>query len=155
MQKCSIDSCEKPAFAKGLCPTDYQRQRRENGMPAKRRRKGSPRPKGAPLTYSGAHQRVRVTRGPASGYPCTACGEQASDWSLLKGYDPNQLTVIHQDGNAVPISGDPWAYVPLCRPCHQRLDHSPESAAMHAALAEQMRRAVEGAQQAALDGELI
>lgn len=58
-------------------------------------------PKG-PLSYSGAHNRVRSRRGNAADYSCTECGGAARDWALIH----------EKDGQ------DPDDYQPMCHRCH-------------------------------------
>ena len=57
-------------------------------------------------SYDVWHNRVKKTRGPASGYRCVDCGGQAEDWST-----------------ANPASDDVRVrFQPRCRKCHRRYD---------------------------------
>lgn len=56
--------------------------------------------------YLGMHDRIYHRRGKASGYKCVDCGKQAEDWSLVKGYHPN----------------DAENYDPRCTKCHTEYD---------------------------------
>ena len=76
---------------------------------------------GDTLTYSGAHQRVRRTLGPASAQTC-ACGKPAAHWSYI--YAPDEQPVTR------PYSTDPARYRAQCVGCHRAYDHAhhPEGA---------------------------
>ena len=65
---------------------------------------------------SGAHMRVRNTRGPAKELNCVDCGEKAAHWS----YDHNDPQEISDPRG--PYSLDPEHYEPRCVPCHKRFD---------------------------------
>lgn len=54
------------------------------------------------------HERVRITRGPASNYTCEDCDDEARDWAQL-----------HDTSGT-----DESDYVPLCRSCHLGYDRS-------------------------------
>lgn len=64
--------------------------------------------------YFTLHWRVRVARGPASGYTCEHCEAQAHDWAQLH----------ERDGQ------DPLDYMPLCRKCHIAYDGNLHKAAV-------------------------
>lgn len=59
--------------------------------------------------YAGAHWRMAKLRGPARGYQCVDCPEQAAEWSYV---GPPEVT----------FSTDPAHYQPRCRSCHRKLD---------------------------------
>jgi hypothetical protein len=109
------------------CSAEYQRQRRDarRGLPQhtvlikipkvpKARRELS-------TTYRALHARLSVKRGKAQEHQCQHCGDQAMDWSYDHS-DPNELTQEWY-GKTVAYSCDLDRYLPLCRPCHTKLDN--------------------------------
>lgn len=73
-------------------------------------------------SYSGAHQRVARMRGPAIEWSCAFCACPAAQWAYTND-DPDELIhVENTTGKAMPYSADPDRYIPLCAPCHVRLD---------------------------------
>jgi len=71
-------------------------------------------------TYSGAHARIYMSRGSATGYACVDCGRVAEEWSY-SGEDPDELV-----GKAglwdLRYSTSPSYYEPRCKPCHKVYD---------------------------------
>lgn len=69
--------------------------------------------------YWTAHDRIESVRGPARNHPCLQCGDTNSrnmTWAYSH-LDPHEYT---RDGRV--FSMDPSFYIPLCRPCHTKLD---------------------------------
>ncbi len=73
--------------------------------------------RGEVIGYAGAHCRVRRERGKAARYPCQYCRGTARGWA----YGHSDLAEIRDD-RGYPYSTDPTHYIPLCVPCHKRLD---------------------------------
>lgn len=69
------------------------------------------------VTYTGAHRRVYVARGPASAHACSECGAAGRHWAYVGGA-PDETT----DELGRPYSGDPARYTPKCVPCHKNAD---------------------------------
>lgn len=62
--------------------------------------------------YHAVHLRIRTARGRAAEYECVRCPRQAQEWAR-----------VHTESGL-----DLWAdYVPLCRWCHRKYDHQPET----------------------------
>lgn len=78
---------------------------------------GGGRPRQAFVSYKGAHERLRINRGPARNFSCLDCAEQADEWSY-QGGDADELI----SDRGLPYSLNPDLYVPRCRPCHRRHD---------------------------------
>lgn len=74
------------------------------------------------LTYDGAHNRVKGQRGSASQYLCR-CGNQAEQWAYSHA-DYDERAMIKGREARKPYSLNPEHYVPMCRPCHKRLDNA-------------------------------
>jgi hypothetical protein len=151
MPQCTVDRCDVPAAARGLCVKHYARWKRHGDPHAVKYRTGSlPEstkakiseshkasfPKGAgswawqgnEVTYRGAHTRVRSMRGLASDYLCE-CGAKAQQWAF--GHDPVDPSAIRQGeiqtrGRTfvVPYSPHVQDYVALCHSCHRKLDRA-------------------------------
>lgn len=66
-------------------------------------------------TYSGAHQRIRRAKGPASDHACVDCEGGGSEWSYVGGC---------ADERSTPSSycWHPEHYVARCVSCHRRHD---------------------------------
>lgn len=122
--RCSVDGCEKPVVARTVCKMHYMRLRTHGdvtvvlvgGNKGQQCRESSPTWKGAQVSYSGAHMRVKAQRGEARAHTCE-CGRPAAHWAYDHD-DPNVLT--SPDGR--PYSADPDHYRPMCVPCHKKLD---------------------------------
>lgn len=84
--------------------------------------------KGAEVSYSGAHKRVRATRGPASDHPCSGCGAEAKDWAYRwnLGCSEEQLGVSRKGQPLRPFCTHIEHYDPMCRACHTAFDTSEE-----------------------------
>lgn len=93
-----------------MCTKHYQRMR-VYGTLDNPRKTGSDAPswQGNEIRYRTAHVRLTRSRGPASGYLCVDCGDQAREWSYDHG-DPNELT----SDRGAPYSPDPDRYQPRC-----------------------------------------
>lgn len=68
------------------------------------------------VSYWSVRERLRVERGPASGYRCVECGAAARDWSY-DGTDPAERT---DPARGYRYSLDLGRYRPRCRSCHRR-----------------------------------
>lgn len=73
------------------------------------------------VDYAGAHDRLRVLRGPARTHACVDCGQPAQSWSYDR-LDPNELTAQNNHGQGLAYSLDPSHYQPRCTPCHAAFD---------------------------------
>ena len=126
LRPCSVSGCERhygePASGRGYCPKHYLRWRRHGDVTRGRDQAGARNPawKGDAASYEAAHLRVRSARGPASDHACAYCSTPALQWAYDHN-DPAETTVVRQ-GRPVTFSHDPSHYLPLCRPCHLRLD---------------------------------
>lgn len=76
--------------------------------------------RGTEIEYTAMHDRVRKARGAPGQYACAHCGSVAQEWAYDHA-DPNERRnrVGRDDG---PFSTDPNHYMPLCKPCHRKLD---------------------------------
>jgi hypothetical protein len=120
---CSVEGCDKPRHAIGLCSMHEARLRRHGDVSTVR----SPPPRlgadngswiGDEASYHTIHNRVRYQRGPASSQVCALCGNQALHWS----YDHTDTD--ERAGLDGPYSLDLARYRPLCVPCHKVFDLS-------------------------------
>lgn len=75
------------------------------------------------IGYSGAHYRVRSTRGRAALHVCP-CGKPAAQWA----YD-NADPAERVDPRGCRYSLDPARYFPLCASCHKLFDRAEARAA--------------------------
>jgi hypothetical protein len=123
---CAVDGCSRRAHAKSLCYTHYSRWRLTGDVgeaaikPFVRRLNGTdPAGRG----YATAHDRVREARGPAADWLCAHCGGRAAQWAYDH-QDPNVLVGRNGGGSPRSYSTDPAHYIPLCIPCHRKLDKS-------------------------------
>ena len=119
---CTIEGCEKAdAGSHGLCPMHHTRDKR-NGSPTALR--GPKVSRGADnwnwtgddVTYHAQHLRLKSTRGPASNYKCTGCGDTAAQWAYDNA-DPSART-----SKWGMYSVDIEHYKPMCIPCHKKAD---------------------------------
>lgn len=113
---CSLEGCGRKHYGKGLCDMHYTRMRL----------KGDPGPvvswyERSDLTYSSAHKRVSVAKGPASSHSCWHCGQQAGHWAY-DWKDPNELVGHNGKQQGLAYSLNPDHYFPLCTPCHGAFD---------------------------------
>ena len=128
---CSIEGCSRPAkYVKtGWCQTHYHRWWRQGDPNRVAQQRGATGVdavswRGDRVTYYGAHDRVRRTRGPARAQMCSGCGGSAEQWAYDH-QDPAELadTIVNNRGTqVVTYSPDPSHYIPLCRGCHVRFD---------------------------------
>lgn len=122
---CDEREAVRPKRAPTECERCYQRRYyqehyQRDPIPAAQRRD--------PITYRGAHRRVREVRGRASEHACEMCGDVGGvhEWSYSPG-DPWEQTgyVSQLNGNPTFVrwSPNPGAYESLCRfPCHAEKD---------------------------------
>jgi hypothetical protein len=120
---CTVASCDRKPYARGLCKTHYMRQLRSSPNPSAPIRvqhaDGSSHANwsGALVGYRGAHNRVLSARGSASEHQCAhSCGRQAHHWAYDHS-DPSPLT-----SDQGPYSTDIDRYIPLCGSCHKTMD---------------------------------
>jgi hypothetical protein len=117
---CRVEDCDRLACGKGFCDRHIQRWRRW----------GDPSRVAPPATgprhwawsnhaigYGTAHDRVRRARGSARNQTCQRCTNPARHWAYDHS-DPNE----RQTHDGIPFSVDPNRYIPLCVPCHKRMD---------------------------------
>jgi hypothetical protein len=114
---CVIDGCDRLARAYSLCTGHRSRAGRGDLRP------DVPLGVRAPLTYSGVHQLVSRTLGPASDHLCIDCLGPANEWAY-DGADPDE--VVHEGRR---FSRDVQHYMPMCIPCHRRFDQTNRDAA--------------------------
>lgn len=116
---CSVAGCDRKHQSKGLCSTHLLRVRKHGSTQTVVILTGADHPlwRGDAVSYRAAHARTRRARGSASAQSCRGCAAPAEDWAYDHA-DPNQLT----DERGRPYSADPARYVPMCRPCHRKLD---------------------------------
>lgn len=122
MQTCSIDGCprERKYVTTGWCQTHYHRWYRTGSTDEPQRLTDW----WEPVTYRATHARVVSTFGRAATHPCIDCGAQAKEWAY-DGTDPSQiLGAVNVSGTAYRVTWSrfPEFYMPLCFPCHRRLD---------------------------------
>lgn len=77
------------------------------------------------MHYHHLHTNLARQRGKASSYSC-ACGAPATQWAYDHS-DPDEIT----DERGRVYSTDVSRYVPLCIPCHRKLDARPTCPAGH------------------------
>lgn len=98
---CSIEGCEHPHAARGVCRYHYNKIRNS----------------GTAVTYNEVHSAIIAQRGDARLQRCIDCGGQARQWSY--GYrDPNEL----RSETGARFSADPAQYDARCIKCHQQFD---------------------------------
>lgn len=73
------------------------------------------------ISYMGAHQRIRRTRGAAKEFQCDFCKNQARDWALIA-TSLNTRSGFTSRGAYERWSDNPEDYRPLCRKCHKNYD---------------------------------
>jgi hypothetical protein len=119
---CEVHGCAAEAMSHyaTMCTKHHTRVRR-HGDPSTLNfniMRGSANPTwvGERVGYTGAHDRVRKSRGHASGYQCVECGSAAAQWA----YDhscPDEKT-----SKMGPYSTDLSRYQPMCVSCHKLFD---------------------------------
>ena len=121
---CSIEECDQPEDALGLCSKHAARKQR-HGDPHKvihQRDRDLPRGaahsrwSGDDATYTGVHQRLKGAKGRAADHRCTDCGNAAKHWSYDHA-DPSERVC-----ELGAYSTDLDHYVPRCVPCHKTFD---------------------------------
>jgi hypothetical protein len=90
---------------------------------ADRSKHPDPRSKGEAVSYSGAHNRVRLQRGSASLRRCRFCGGQAEQWAYSHAGLSEQRD-SHGKEKGKPYSPHVACYYPTCRGCHRRFDQA-------------------------------
>jgi hypothetical protein len=90
---------------------------------ADRSKHPDPRSKGETVSYSGAHNRVKLQRGSASLHPCRFCGGQAEQWAYSHAGVSEQRD-SHGKEKGKPYSPHVACYYPTCRGCHRRFDQA-------------------------------
>jgi hypothetical protein len=117
---CGVEDCTNTLYARSMCRRHYQRTRagKDLGPSGLLDRSGPAHPRWNPENpgYVAVHDRVHRARGKASEHRCT-CGAPAAEWS----YDHKDPAHLLSDRGR-PYSTNMDRYVPLCRPCHRRLD---------------------------------
>lgn len=119
---CTVDECGRiAATIGGMCGMHAQRVKKHGDPTVVLYVKGEvadahPSWRGADITYSGAHSRVRAARGAARGPRCVDCDAPAKHWSYSHD-DPNEL--VSDEG---PYSADVEHYAPRCVSCHKTFD---------------------------------
>lgn len=108
---CSATDCGRNCYARNLCRMHYKRLNKHGDLLERKRRWS-----GDEVTYGGMHKRLVLHRGPAREHACLFCGDSAGQWAYDHS-DPNE-----KQSNDGPYSTDESRYLPLCRPCHVRLD---------------------------------
>jgi hypothetical protein len=120
MEQCSIVDCERlrKYLDTGWCQTHYHRYWRTGTVEL------LPRTTRTDLTYFGAHGRVKSVFGSATKYCCVFCGGKANEWAY-DGTDESELNGFVTD-NKWPVTYSVWPefYMPLCHPCHRKMDAS-------------------------------
>lgn len=82
---------------------------------------------GNPVSYDGAHCRVKAAFGPARNQSCIKCGNPARHWAY-DGTDPEERFELQPWGNGsgntkeVAYSHYPEFYMPMCVSCHTSMD---------------------------------
>lgn len=77
----------------------------------------------ARVSYALAHHRVKVARGAATEHPCAHCSNPAKHWAYDHQDPDEKPESFRPDGRRNgPYSVDVSHYLPLCVPCHKRLD---------------------------------
>jgi hypothetical protein len=73
------------------------------------------------VTYAAMHQRVNAAKGRPTQYACAHCSAPAQEWAYDH-LDPDERRTPsgRDDG---PFSLDVDHYMPLCVPCHRKLDN--------------------------------
>lgn len=113
---CVVEDCQGRVINKSrmLCNKHYLRWQRRHSL-------HDPVP--APR-YEAMHARLKYERGPAKGYDCVSCGQQAAHWAY-DGQDPDERTNPPNWGTRkdnLYFSMDPSHYQAMCAKCHKRLD---------------------------------
>lgn len=79
--------------------------------------------KGDEVAYLGAHYRVRQERGHADQQDCLCCDGKAEEWACtLTPRCPEARMDATGKEQGLAFSTDPGDYIPLCTPCHRRID---------------------------------
>lgn len=77
--------------------------------------------------YDSTHKELASLYGPARGWCCVDCGEQAAQWSYSRLTPERERLITLTDSRRgvdrqVYYSTEPADYLPRCKPCHQRHD---------------------------------
>jgi hypothetical protein len=111
---CDVPGCGRPHYGQGYCRAHHARWRR-HGDPDVESPIAAPAAGYVVLSVSGAHRRVRATRGTPAGQRCAGCGGEATVWRY-DGADPAERV----DPHGRRYSLDPAHYRPCCRFCLRR-----------------------------------
>jgi hypothetical protein len=84
-----------------------------------------PRFKGDDITYDGAHNRVKNTKGSAREHACWKCERPAQQWAYSHA-DPDAKRMGIGRNAGYPYSPAVAHYLPMCRPCHRTFDGAAE-----------------------------
>lgn len=121
-RKCSVIGCTEDHCARGYCERHYERwyhrTRRGRGVGdvAEVWTSWATKPGG----YYAVHARLARNRGPAREYTCRNCGGRAQHWAYNNvSPDPNEILCPEV---GLFYTHDLSYYIPLCVPCHSRLD---------------------------------
>ena len=117
--ECQVPECDRAHFTHGYCALHYKRWK-ANGDPLVIGNVGEAHHlwAGSDVGYSGLHDRLRRTRGPASVHACQHCAGKADDWA----YDHADLDECHDGPSGLVYSADLDHYIPLCKSCHKSFD---------------------------------
>ena len=114
---CVAAGCDEPAVKRYLCDTHYKYYVYHGlDLPPKMKQWSET------VGYLRAHERVYFLRGKAREYTCRHCGGPAAEWAY-DWMDPHSIKDEHGT-----YSLDVDRYMPLCRPCHIRMDTYPYGA---------------------------
>jgi hypothetical protein len=113
---CSVDGCNKPLRSKGYCGTHYERLRAHGDHTIVL--KTGPPPSSNP-SYKVVHRQLKDTIGVARDFLCH-CGQRADEWA----YDYTDPRPLLEPDFGSLYSTDLGRYIPMCIPCHRKLDSS-------------------------------
>lgn len=128
VRDCSVVDCPHPHRANGYCKLHYERWYWRNRLGqdigdvgGDRRTSWATKPGG----YTAVHQRLTRERGPAREYECLKCGNIAAHWAYNSA-NPDPHEKLDSD-KGLFYTYDLSYYIPLCVPCHSRLDRGDRS----------------------------
>lgn len=118
-KKCSVDTCDRPLCAKGLCRLHWERQHKTGTTDDPKPRAGlNSMWKGDAATYGAVH--LRMSSGPRPD-TCEECGASGVrfEWALRADVPRN---AIKTSPDGLAYSTDPSHYRNLCARCHNVQD---------------------------------
>lgn len=117
MEHCSIAGCKRRRkyIETGWCQTHYHRYWRTGSLEI------LPKEQRVDISYTAAHSRVRKFLKAATKQKCIHCGATASEWAY-DGTDESERSELIQGKWPVVYSVWPEFYMPLCFPCHRKMD---------------------------------